>query len=91
MTLFEQMWRLRESFRACFRLGRWFNGGRLSDDGARVLRSLAQFCYANTSTFDTDPRLHAKLEGRREVWLEIQRVLDLDDLALLRLKESEDD
>lgn len=91
MTLFERMWALRDSFRACFRLGRWFNAGGLSDDGARVLRSLAQFCYADQTTFDTDARVHARLEGRREVWLEIQRVLNLDDAALLRLKESEDD
>jgi hypothetical protein len=37
-----------------------------------VLEDLAQFCRANQSCFDPDPRIHAVLEGRREVWLRIQ-------------------
>lgn len=43
-----------------------------------VLKDLARFCRAHTSTFDKDPRLHAMLEGRREVWLRIQQYLELD-------------
>jgi hypothetical protein len=37
-----------------------------------VLEDLAKFCRADQSCFDADPRIHAVLEGRREVWLRIQ-------------------
>lgn len=54
-----------------------------SPSGAEVLIDLARFCRANETTFDPDPRLHAALEGRREVWLRIQQHLNLtsQDLA----------
>ena len=42
-----------------------------------VLKDLAEFCRAHTSTFHPDPRVHAALEGRREVWLRIQKYLNL--------------
>lgn len=42
-----------------------------------VLKDLAQFCRAHRSTFHPDPRIHAVLEGRREVWLKIQEMLEL--------------
>jgi hypothetical protein len=42
-----------------------------------VLKDLAQFCRAHSSTFHADPRVHAVLEGRREVWLKIQETLGL--------------
>lgn len=42
-----------------------------------VLRDLAHFCRAHETTFNSDPRLHAVLEGRREVWLRIQEQLKL--------------
>lgn len=42
-----------------------------------VLMDLAKFCRAHESTFHQDPRLHAVLEGRREVWLRIQECLNL--------------
>lgn len=42
-----------------------------------VLKDLAKFCRANDSTFHVDPRAHAMLEGRREVFLRIQRYLQL--------------
>lgn len=44
----------------------------------RVLQDLARFCRAHESTFHPDPRVHAALEGRREVWLKIQQNLQLD-------------
>jgi hypothetical protein len=40
-----------------------------------VLQDLAEFCRAGESTFHTDPRIHAALEGRREVWLRIQKYI----------------
>lgn len=43
----------------------------------QVLMDLARFCRAHQSTFHADPRLHAVLEGRREVWLKIQENLNL--------------
>lgn len=42
-----------------------------------VLRDLALFCRAHESTFETDPRDAAKLDGRRDVWLRIQEHLRL--------------
>lgn len=44
----------------------------------QVLEDLAKFCRAHDSTFHTDARVHATLEGRREVWLRIQEYLSLD-------------
>lgn len=42
-----------------------------SETDKAVLEDLARFCRANESTFDPDPRVHAVLEGRREVFLRI--------------------
>lgn len=44
----------------------------------QVLEDLAKFCRANDTTFHTDPRTHAVLEGRREVWLRIMNHTKLD-------------
>lgn len=49
----------------------------LNPVGERVLADLARFCRAHDSTFHTDPRVDALLEGRREVWLRIERHLRL--------------
>lgn len=50
-----------------------------------VLIDLAKFCRADTTTFDLDPRVHAALEGRREVWLRIQQHLNLSPQQLVAL------
>lgn len=42
-----------------------------------VLEDLAKFCRATETTFHPDPRVHAALEGRREVFLRIQQHLQL--------------
>lgn len=57
--------------------------------GKKVLDDLASFCRANQSTFHPDQRVHAVLEGRREVWLRIQEhlTLSLDELVKLYIKE----
>jgi HD superfamily phosphohydrolase len=55
-----------------------------------VLKDLAKFCRANESTFHADPRIHAVLEGRREVWLRIQHQLKLDADALWKLYGRKD-
>lgn len=44
-----------------------------------VLADLARFCRAHQSTFHQDPHLASKLDGRREVWLRIQRYLEMTD------------
>ena len=53
--------------------------------GQEVLRDLAKFCRANQSCFHEDPRLHAVLEGRREVWLRIERHLNLTSQELYQI------
>lgn len=45
--------------------------------GQRVLQDLAKFCRADETCFHEDARLHAVLEGRREVFLRIQHHLNL--------------
>lgn len=49
-----------------------------------VLEDLAKFCRANESTFLPDPRAHAVLEGRREVWLRIRQHIDLTDEQIMK-------
>lgn len=45
--------------------------------GNAVLADLAKFCRAAESTFHDDPRKHAVLEGRREVFIRIADHLHL--------------
>lgn len=45
--------------------------------GSVVLKDLTKFCRGNETTFDSDPRVHALLEGRREVLLRIAQHLNL--------------
>lgn len=58
--------------------------------GAIVLNDLSRFCRANETCFHADPRLHAVLEGRREVWLRIdaQKSLTVEQLMQRRLGDS---
>lgn len=42
-----------------------------------VLQDLATFCRANASTFHENPRIEARLDGRREVWLRIMHHLGI--------------
>lgn len=50
-----------------------------------ALADLAVFCRANESCFNPDPRVHAALEGRREVWLRIQQHIQLSPEQLSAL------
>ena len=55
-----------------------------------VLDDLNRFCRADRSCFDPDPRIHAVLEGRREVHLRIGEHVDLTQNELWTLyKEGE--
>jgi hypothetical protein len=51
----------------------------------RVMADLKRFCRAEATCFNADPRIHAVLEGRREVFLRIQEHMNLglEDLATL--------
>lgn len=70
-------------------IGRSVAYGRVFDPDSQftavVLRDLAKFCRAHDSTFHSDPRVHATLEGRREVWLRIERYLKLNPDELYQL------
>jgi hypothetical protein len=47
--------------------------------GADALIDLARFCYAHEPVWHSDPNVRIALEGRREVWLRIQKNLQLTD------------
>lgn len=53
-----------------------------SQSGKAVLKDLARFCRATETTFEMDPRLHAALEGRREVFLRIMKHTGLSTAEL---------
>lgn len=53
-----------------------------------VLGDLRDFCRARETTFDADPRVHALLEGRREVWLRITNQLNIDEATMAALDSS---
>ena len=53
--------------------------------GSQMLTDLAKFCRANQSCWDPDPRVHAVLEGRREVFLRIASHLNLNHEQLNQL------
>ncbi|MBK7366137.1 MAG: hypothetical protein IPI97_14565 [Nitrosomonas sp.] len=55
----------------------------------KVLADLAKFCKANDTAFHPDARVHAVLEGRREVWLRLQKQLNLTQDQLLKLYKIE--
>ena len=50
-----------------------------------VLRDLARFCRANSSTFHENERVAGRFDGRREVWLRIQNHLNLSQEQLWEL------
>lgn len=57
----------------------------ISPFGQEVLADLAKFCRAHETTFHPDARAHAVAEGRREVFLRIQKHLQLSDDQLWQL------
>lgn len=56
-----------------------------SEHGQRVLEDLSLFCRAAETTFHEDPRAHALLEGRREVWLRVLHHLQLSPDQLFQI------
>jgi len=53
-----------------------------------VIEDLKRFCRFSKSCFDPDPRIHADLEGRREVILRITEYLELDVEQLYLIYEQ---
>lgn len=47
-----------------------------------VLRDLATICFAHEPAWDADARRHAYHEGRRSVWLHIQRLRNISNEEL---------
>ncbi len=54
------------------------------EGGTAVLADLGRFCRAMEPCWSEDQRHHARLEGRREVWLRIQAELNLPEEELLQ-------
>ncbi len=74
-------------YRACFT----GDDGKVSLHGEKMLADLTRFCRGNASAFDPDPRIHALLEGRREVLLRILNFLNVDSAELARFVEVQDE
>jgi hypothetical protein len=74
-------------YRACF-LG---EDGALTIHAEKMLADLNRFCRGNASCFDPDPRIHALIEGRREVLLRILEFLNVDSAVLAQLVEVKDE
>lgn len=53
--------------------------------GLQVLADLSKFCRGGEPTFHPDARVHALLEGRREVYLRIMNHLNLTSEQLYAL------
>ena len=91
--MFERFWNLRALYRRIFQEPKPIS----VRDGAALLADLREFCRADTSCVvvgkDGKIDTHATLlaEGRREVFLRIQQMLNLSDEELIRLQEIQDD
>jgi hypothetical protein len=46
--------------------------------GEKVKADLERFGFENETTFNADPRVHAVREGRRQYWLYVKQMLNLD-------------
>jgi hypothetical protein len=72
---FEQMQERKRAYQLAF----------TSPAGIAVLEDLTRFCRGEVTCFDSDPRMHALLEGRRDVYLRIKRHLNLSTEQLLEI------
>lgn len=90
-----KLWlRRKRDYEACFKT----NGVEVSLAGAAVLRDIAQFCGAYKTTAKVspvsrviDPLAMGIAEGRRQVYLHIQRRLNLTDEQILNMMEEAHD
>jgi len=58
------------------------------EKSAEVLVHLAEFCGAMKSNYRENPHEMAYMEGRRSVWLEIQKNLNLTEEDLFNLARN---
>jgi hypothetical protein len=59
--------------------------------GKVLLDDLAHFCYAYSTTESEDPNIMQRREGRRQVFLKIMAMLDLDLNDILNHQEEDYD
>lgn len=65
--------------------------GELRIVGEHVLADLRDFCGVSRPTiFDPDPLIMARREGRREVFVRITNLLNLDEAIVQKLMELDD-
>jgi hypothetical protein len=77
--------RLRDDYVDVFRSP---SDAKLRLPAKRVLADLSMLCHAAKTTFGADPHHSAYLQGRRDVWLHIQNMLNLDE-DLIRFNERQ--
>ena len=65
--------------------------GAPSASGQKMLADLDRFCRGNKSTFSPDPRVHALLEGRREVLLRILNFIGIPSDEIRQFVEVQDE
>ncbi len=58
--------------------------------GEVLLAELREFAFVGRTTFDSDPLVMARREGRREVVLRILNYLNLDEVIVRKLMELDD-
>lgn len=71
--------RLKRSYREVFS----------SPAGKRVLRDLAKACHAATTTFDENPNEQSRKEGKRQIFLRIQNMINVPDEEVWSLNNGE--
>lgn len=97
LNLFQRWWNLREAARSVFLRGEWRQeNGEPTPNAGRILADLKQFCrHAETCAVfgpnGYDTHATAVAEGRREVLLRIQHLLNLDDETLLKMRNPDDE
>lgn len=98
MTKYLRAWNLREAFRRVLGgLAHRNDEGALTPDARRFLVAMRRFCYADRSCaqFDKagkyDTHATAIAEGRREVFIEMQRVMKVTDDELFALRDPDEE
>lgn len=66
--------------------------GAINDPGLIVLGDLTRQCYVLESTFvDGDPYATARNEGKREVFLHVQKLIKVDIARIIEIMTAEFD
>jgi len=78
---------LYERKQAYFRL---FGGAAMPGDKATVLKDLSWFCHGDRTPWHDNPRIHALISGRNEVYRRITDFLELSMDDLIRKYTNRD-